>query len=149
MTQDQYEYLRRMRANILSDTYNRNNLATIPVEFSPIFDKMEERANEVVGMIDFQLQLHTERLSKGTFTMKDFQDGIVCVDMRSGPSWGERVDALRRLLVLAAPDSKRGKDGPKFTFANFYFMKDGEWYGTNRESLPSVSPIDIVIEVPA
>lgn len=145
MTQDQFDYLQALKRSILSGTHKRNNLPVIPVEFPAIFDKMEECSKEIIAMIDLQLQLHSERLSKGFFTLQDFKDGIVSADMRSDSKWTSKIDALRKLLDHAAPNSKRGKDEPKYTFLKFYYISNGEWYGTDHGLLPSVSPLDIII----
>lgn len=69
------------------------------------------------------------------FSVDDIKNGKAYIDMRGSEKWGKKVERLRQILRVAAPKKLRQ---PAYTFAPFYYCKDGYWYESNWRKSDSV-----------
>jgi len=74
-------------------------------------------------------------------SVDDIKQGKAHIDMRGSEKWGKKVDRLREILRIAAP---KNLHPPAYSFASFYYCKDGYWYESNWCESGSVLILDIV-----
>lgn len=74
-------------------------------------------------------------------SIEDIKNGTAHIDMRGSEKWGKKVDRLREILRIAAP---KNLHPPAYSFAPFYYCKDGYWYESNWRESGSVPILDIV-----
>ena len=74
-------------------------------------------------------------------SVDDIKQGKAHIDMRGSEKWGKKVDRLREILRIAAP---KNLHPPAYSFASFYYCKDGHWYESNWCESGSVLILDIV-----
>lgn len=78
-----------------------------------------------------------------TVSLKDIIDSKYCLDMRGDENWGKRLDALRKILKAATPNSNRSTM-PSYCFTPYYYVMNGEWFESSWQRLPPVNPLDVV-----
>lgn len=74
-------------------------------------------------------------------SIADVKNGKVIIDMRGSEKWGKKVNRLFEILKQAAPKKEKM---PAYSFAPFYYCKDGYWYQSNWRESGSVPVLDIV-----
>ena len=79
-----------------------------------------------------------------TVSLKDIIESKYCLDMRGNENWSKRLDALRKILKAAAPNSQRPEWMPAYSFAPYYYVIDGEWHEGTWQRFPPVNPLDVV-----
>jgi hypothetical protein len=82
-------------------------------------------------------------VASSAVSIKDIIESKYCLDMRGNEYWGKKVDALRKILKAAAPNSQRPEWMPAYSFAPYYYVIDGEWYEGTWQRFPAVSPLDV------
>lgn len=68
------------------------------------------------------------------------RNGKLLIDIASERGWRQKLDALRSILRTLAPDKTIM---PAYTFTDYYRCKDGIWYATQVNVLPTIPVLEL------